>query len=232
MILQVKELQVRYGSVTAVKGVTFDVQEGECIALLGANGAGKTSTVEAIVGLIPKSTGSVFFEGIDISAKQPSTIARLGLSLVPQWRELFPNFTVAETLVAARNAASRRDPMPESYIYELFPQLAERSNSFAGNLSGGEQQMLAISRALIARPKVLVLDEPSAGLASGILDSLFEVIKKIRCEGVSLLLVEQNLELASRIAQHCLVLSVGRLTWSGPIDRAIHDESIRNAYFA
>jgi len=122
--------------------------------------------------------------------------------------------------------------MPESYIYELFPQLAERSNSFAGNLSGGEQQMLAISRALIARPKVLVLDEPSAGLASGILDSLFEVIKKIRCEGVSLLLVEQNLELASRIAQHCLVLSVGRLTWSGPIDRAIHDESIRNAYFA
>jgi branched-chain amino acid transport system ATP-binding protein len=155
----------------------------------------------------------------------------MGLSLVPQWRDLFANFTVAETLLAARVAAKGREPRCENYIFELFPRLAERSNSLAGNLSGGEQQMLAISRALIARPKVLILDEPSAGLASGVLDAVFEVINTIRLSGVSLVLVEQNLELAARIADRCLVLSVGRVTWSGSLQTAIHDETVRNAYF-
>lgn len=232
MLLEVTDLHVRYGSVAAVKGISFALREGECVALLGANGAGKTSTVEAIAGLIPKASGTVLLDGSDISRSASSTIARQGLSLVPQWRELFPNFTVAETLVAARTAASKRSPVSEEYIYGLFPRLAERSTSLAGNLSGGEQQMLAVSRALIARPRVLVLDEPSTGLASGILDALFEVIRKIRDDGVSLLLVEQNLELASRIAEQCHVLSVGKITWSGPIQKAIHDESIREAYFA
>jgi branched-chain amino acid transport system ATP-binding protein len=231
MILIVEGLEVRYGAVSAVKGISFSLQAGECVALLGANGAGKTSSVEAIAGLLPKSSGSVMFEGSNITTKSASTIACMGLSLVPQWRDLFANFTVAETLLAARVAAKGREPRSENYIFELFPRLAERSKSLAGNLSGGEQQMLAISRALIARPKVLILDEPSAGLASGVLDAVFEVINTIRLSGVSLVLVEQNLELAARIADRCLVLSVGRVTWSGSLQNAIHDETVRNAYF-
>jgi branched-chain amino acid transport system ATP-binding protein len=231
MILSVRRLHVRYGAIAAVKDISFDLQAGECVALLGANGAGKTSSVEAIAGLLPKASGSIMFQGSDITSKSASAIARLGLSLVPQWRDLFANFSVAETLTAARVAAKGREPVSESYIFDLFPKLAERSKSLAGNLSGGEQQMLAISRALVARPKLLILDEPSAGLASGVLDALFDVIKKIRESGVSLLLVEQNLELAARVADRCLVLSVGQVTWSGSIQDAIHDETVRQAYF-
>lgn len=230
-MLTVTGLEVRYGAIAAVKDVSFSLAKGESVALLGANGAGKTSCVEAVAGLLPKSSGSVLLEGLDISSKSGSSIARSGLALVPQWRELFANFSVAETLLAARAAAKGREPVSESYVYELFPSLAARSKSLAGNLSGGEQQMLAIGRALIARPKVLILDEPSAGLAVRVLDILFEVVEKIRREGVSLLLVEQNLDLASRLADRCLVLSSGRLSWEGPIKSAINDEAIRRAYF-
>lgn len=232
MILSVSNLRVQYGPVIAVHDVSFSLDAGECVAVLGANGAGKTSCIEAIAGLLPKSGGDVVLDGANISSKPASAIARMGLALVPQWRELFSGFSVAETLLAARTAAKYRPPIPENYIYDLFPTLKERSQSRAGNLSGGEQQMLAIARALVTRPKVLILDEPSAGLAARVVDVLIGVVNRIRSEGVSLLISEQNIDLASAVAERCVVLSVGKLTWTGPITQAAHDEEIRRAYFA
>ncbi len=166
--LRVTELTVAYGPVVAVSDVSFSVESGEALVLLGPNGAGKTSAVEAIAGLLPKRRGKVEFLGRDISRLSASAIVRSGLALVPQWRELFRTFTVEETLLAATKAAVRRAPTPLASVYELFPVLHERRRQTAGSLSGGEQQMLAIARALVTNPKLLLLDEPSAGLASGI----------------------------------------------------------------
>jgi branched-chain amino acid transport system ATP-binding protein len=232
LILDVSGLRVSNAAMVRVERLDFSLQPGNCIALLGPNGAGKTASVEAIAGLIPKSAGRVVFDGTDISAFSASAIVRRGLALVPQWRELFPNFTVAETLVAGANAARTRSPLPEEAIYALFPRLAERRQQLAGSLSGGEQQMLAIGRGLITNPRVMLLDEPSSGLAVGIVRSFIEVVERIRATGVAILLVEQNLEIASSLAESCIVLAAGRVVWRGSAKNAVNNEEIREAYFA
>jgi len=230
-MLKVDELSVQYGQVVAVRKLSFELGTGEAVAILGTNGAGKTSAVESIVGLLHKSGGSVIYGGTDITGQPASTIVRHGIALVPQLRELFFDFTVDETLLAARAACRGRTPVESDEIYALFPRLAERRRSQAGNLSGGEQQMLAIGRALVTRPSLLVLDELSAGLAQGIVTSVIASLKKIRVSGLSLVVVEQNLEIAAALAERCIVMSVGEAVWRGPVHEAIGSETIRDAFF-
>jgi branched-chain amino acid transport system ATP-binding protein len=232
VILQVSNLRVTAGAMIRVDNLDLTLEEHGCLALLGPNGAGKTASVEALVGLIPKSSGRVTFDGMDISSLPASSVVRIGLTLVPQLRELFPGFTVDETLLAGANAAGQRKAGSRDHIYDLFPRLADRRHQFAGSLSGGEQQMLAISRALMSNPKVILLDEPSAGLAVGIVRSFIDVVRQIRATGVAILLVEQNLEIASALAENCIVMAAGRVAWRGSADDAINNEEIRRAYFA
>jgi branched-chain amino acid transport system ATP-binding protein len=229
--LQVTRLTVTYGPVVAVNDLSFVVESGETLVLLGPNGAGKTSAVEAIAGLLPKRRGTVDFLGKDISRLSASAIVRSGLALVPQWRELFRTFTVEETLLAATTAAVGRAPTPLAAVYELFPVLEERRQQKAGSLSGGEQQMLAIARALVTNPKLLLLDEPSAGLSSGITRTLIAAIRRIRQSGVAILLVEQNMEIARALGEHCCMLAAGRLAWSGSMQEAMKRNEAERVYF-
>ncbi len=229
--LRVSNLSVAFGQAFAIQDLSFEVELGDSLVLLGPNGAGKTSAVEAIAGLLPKRGGKVEFFGDDISRLDASRIVRRGLALVPQWRELFPNFTVQETLLTATNAAAGRAPMPFDQIYDLFPVLRERRQQLAGSLSGGEQQMLAIGRALVTNPRMILLDEPSAGLAVGIVRNLIEVVHRIRAAGVAVLLVEQNTEIARSLAQRCCILAAGRAVWQGPIQEALDRDIAAHAYF-
>ncbi|MDB5512384.1 MAG: livF [Enterovirga sp.] len=230
-MLEISGLKVSYGAVQAVHGIDLTLAPGESLALLGANGAGKTSSVEAIAGLLPTAGGRVVFDGADITGKPASHIVRRGLALVPQWRELFPAFTVEETLLAASSAPRGRPPLPLDHVYDLFPILGQRRLQLAGSLSGGEQQMLAIGRALVTNPKIMLLDEPSAGLAVGIVRSLVGIVQRICQAGVGILLVEQNLEIAEAVATRCVVLSTGRAVWTGRMDDAAGRAAIQEAYF-
>ena len=230
-MLSVRDLSVRYGQAVAVRNPSFELAAGHAIAILGTNGAGKTSGVEAIAGLLPKSGGKVMLNGHDISAHPASSIVQSGIALVPQLRDLFPDFTVDETLLAARAACRDRAFVPNDEIFALFPRLAERRRSMAANLSGGEQQMLAIGRALVTRPKLLILDELSAGLAQGIVTNVVAALKNIRSSGLALVVVEQNLEIAAALADQCIVMSVGEAVWRGSVKEAISSEDIRNSFF-
>ena len=229
--LRVSGLQVVYGQVAAVQDLSFTVEPGQAVVILGPNGAGKTSAVEAIAGLLPKRAGRVELAGEDISQLSASAIVRKGLALVPQWRELFANFSVEETLLAAATAAIGRRARTAGEIYDLFPKLGARRQQLAGSLSGGEQQMLAVGRALVTSPKLLVLDEPSAGLASGIIRSLIADICRIRDSGVSILLVEQNMEIARAVGEHCCMLAAGRLAWEGAMSDAFARDEAARVYF-
>jgi branched-chain amino acid transport system ATP-binding protein len=229
--LRVTDLWVSYGQVTAVRGLSLHVEPGEAVVLLGPNGAGKTSAVEAICGFVPKRRGKVEFLGEDISGLSASAISRKGLGFVPQWRDLFPTFSVEETLVAAETAARRRKPTPIKDIYALFPVLRERKTQLAGSLSGGEQQMLAIGRALVTNPKLLLLDEPSAGLASGITLALVQSINRVRESGVAILLVEQNMKIARAVGERCCMLAAGDLAWQGSMKEAIERNEAARVYF-
>ena len=229
--LRVTDLTVTYGPVVAVSDLSFSVESGGALVLLGPNGAGKTSAVEAIAGLLPKRRGSVKFLGKDISRLSASAIVRSGLALVPQWRELFRTFTVEETLLAATTAAVGRAPMPLASVYELFPVLQERRRQTAGSLSGGEQQMLAIARALVTNPKLLLLDEPSAGLSSGIARTLIAAINRVRQSGVAIVLVEQNMEIARAVGELCCMLTAGRLAWRGSMQEAMERNEAERVYF-
>lgn len=231
-VLEIDRLTVAHGPIVAASDVSLEVAPGECVALLGPNGAGKTATVEAVAGLLPKVSGRVSFEGNDITKLPASSIVKRGLALVPQWRELFPNFTVEETLLAGSNAARGRQATPLEKVYDYFPRLAERRAQIAGSLSGGEQQMLALGRALVTNPRLILLDEPSAGLAVGIVRSMIDIIARIRETGVSILLVEQNLEVATSLASSCVVLAAGRTVWRGPMKDAAQLDEVRAAYFA
>jgi len=231
-MLEVSALRVASGAMTRVQGLDLSLPASGGVALLGPNGAGKTASVEAIAGLVAKAGGRVMFNGEDITALSASSVVRRGLALVPQWRELFPTFSVEESLLAGSNAARGRPALPCEAVYELFPRLAERRRQLAGSLSGGEQQMLAIGRALVTNPKVMLLDEPSAGLAVGIVRAFVDAVKRIRDTGVAVLLVEQNLEIASSLADSCIVLAAGRVVWRGSARDAANSEDIREAYFA
>jgi branched-chain amino acid transport system ATP-binding protein len=232
-VLEVTGLEVRYGSVTAVKGISLEVAEGEVVAIIGPNGAGKTSTLRAITGLVPTAGGRVVFGGIDVSGWKAHRIVTLGLGHAPEGRRLFPQMTVMENL---RMGAYRRRVASEisrtlAQVEGLFPRLAERRTQVAGTLSGGEQQMLAIGRALMAEPRLLVLDEPSFGLAPMIVREIGRIVRTInRDRGVSVLLVEQNARMALGIAARAYVMEAGRVALSGPSATLAESPHVKGAY--
>ena len=232
-MLEVSGLEVRYGSVTAVKGISLEVAAGEVVAIIGPNGAGKTSTLRAITGLVPTAGGRVVFRGTDVSRWRAHRIVTLGLGHAPEGRRLFPQMTVMENL---RMGAYRRRGPAEigrtlAQVEELFPRLAERRAQLAGTLSGGEQQMLAIGRALMAEPRLLVLDEPSFGLAPMIVREIGRIVRSINRErGVSVLLVEQNARMALGIAGRAYVMETGRVALSGPSATLAESPHVKAAY--
>ena len=231
-LLSIEQLQVAYGGIRAVKGIDLKVEQGELVCLIGANGAGKTTTLRAITGLVRAAAGTVRYDGTDITRLKPHEIARRGLALVPEGRGVFAQLTIEENL--AMGAYARNDSKAVASdverVFTLFPRLKERRRQTAGTLSGGEQQMLAIARALMSRPKLLLLDEPSMGLAPLMVEKIFDVVRTIASEGVTLLLVEQNARLALEISRRGYVLEGGLVTLTGEGRTLLHDPRIREAY--
>ena len=229
-ILKINDLKVNYGGIEAVKGISFDVPKGEIITLIGANGAGKSSTLRAIAGLVKPASGSIVFSGEDITAKDPTAIVTKGITLVPEGRKIFPDLTVLENLRIG--AYLRNDDLTDdlNWVYDLFPRLKERSWQEGGTLSGGEQQMLAVGRALMSRPKVIMMDEPSLGLAPIIVRGIFDIIKEINKQGVTVLLIEQNANMALKTADLGYVMETGRITLSGSGAELLSDEQVKKAY--
>jgi len=231
-LLSIEQLQVAYGGIRAVKGIDLKVEPGELVCLIGANGAGKTTTLRAITGMVHAASGAVRYDGTDISRMKPHQIARRGLAMVPEGRGVFAQLTIEENLAmgayARNDAAAVAADVDRSFT--LFPRLKERRKQTAGTLSGGEQQMLAIARALMSRPRLLLLDEPSMGLAPLMVEKIFDVIRTIASEGVTLLLVEQNARLALEVSHRAYVLEGGLVTLSGEGKTLLHDPRIREAY--
>ena len=231
-MLEVRDLRVSYGGINAVKGIDLTVRAGELVTLIGANGAGKTSTLKALAGLLKPSGGRIHYNGDDITARPAHELVRRGLALVPEGRGVFGRLTVEENL--AMGAYSRRDtarvPADFDRVYARLPRLAERRRQFAGTLSGGEQQMLAIGRALMSRPKLLLLYEPSMGLAPLMVQSIFEAIRAITAEGATLLLVEQNARLALETCQRGYVMESGTIATADTAQRLLADPQVRQAY--
>ena len=231
-MLEVKDLKVAYGSILALKGISFDVKQGEIISLIGANGAGKTTTLHSISNLIKKQSGTVIFKGEDITNTNPDKIVKAGLIHVPEGRRVFANLTVKENLEMGaylrKDTAAIKEDL--EHVYELFPRLRERVKQLAGTLSGGEQQMLAMGRALMSKPELLLLDEPSMGLAPILVDEIFDIIQKINKSGTTILLVEQNAFKAMSIANRVYILETGEVASSGDASVMIHDESVKKAY--
>lgn len=232
MMLEVKDLNVSYGAIKALKGISFNVDEGEIITLIGSNGAGKTTTLHSVSNLIKKQSGTIFFEGNDITTLTADKIVRQHLIQVPEGRRIFANLSVKENLELGaflRNdkAEIKRDL---EKVFVLFPRLKERLKQKAGTLSGGEQQMLAMGRALMSKPKLLLLDEPSMGLAPILVDEIFEIIKRINADGTTILLVEQNAFKALSIADRAYILETGNIIKEGKACDLINDDSVKNAY--
>ena len=231
MLLEIERLEVRYGGIRAVKGIDLAVGEGELVCLIGANGAGKSSTLRAVCGLAPQRTGSVRYAGVDIAGLPVFELPRRGLVMVPEGRGVFPQLTVEENL--AMGAFARNDPDVARDLerqYETFPRLKERRAQTAGTLSGGEQQMLAIGRALMSRPRLLLLDEPSMGLAPLLVAKIFEIVREIAAQGVTILLVEQNARLALEIAGRGYVMESGAITLADEAANLLADPKVREAY--
>jgi len=231
-LLEVRGLQVRYGGINAVKGIDLDVGEGELVALIGANGAGKTTTLKALAGLLRPAAGRIHYNGEDITARPAFELVRLGLTLVPEGRGVFGRLTVEENL--AMGAYSRRDAAGIAAdfdrVYGLLPRLAERRRQPGGTLSGGEQQMLAIGRAIMSRPRMLLLDEPSMGLAPLMVHKIFEAIRTVAAEGVTVLLVEQNARLALETCHRGYVMESGRISLAAGAPQLLADPRVRQAY--
>lgn len=229
-ILSVKDLQVNYGGIEAVKGISFDVTEGDIVTLIGANGAGKSSTLRSIVGLVKPKKGSIVFNGQELVGKDTTKIVSQGITLVPEGRRVFADLTVLENIKIG--AYLRNDDLDEDikWVYDLFPRLKEREWQMAGTLSGGEQQMLAVARALMSRPKVLMMDEPSLGLAPLIVKGIFDIIQEINKQGVTVLLIEQNANMALKVADYAYVLETGSVTLSGPGRELLTNEEVKKAY--
>jgi branched-chain amino acid transport system ATP-binding protein len=233
MLLEVRDLHVFYGRIEAIKGISFHVNEGEIVTLIGANGAGKTTTLRTLSGVRTVAQGSVFFEGEDITKMAPHDRVKRGICQAPEGRGIFPGMTVQENLdmgtYARGDKGAKRDAQLE-HVMDLFPRLRERVGQLGGTLSGGEQQMLAIGRALMSNPRLLLLDEPSMGLAPMLIAQIFEIITKINSEGISVLLVEQNATQALKAANRAYVLETGYVTKTGSGHDLLHDPSIRAAY--
>ena len=231
-LLEVKDLSVYYGVICALKGINFEVGEGEIVSLIGANGAGKTTTMQSVVGLIPKKSGSVIFDGKDITKQPCHKIVHLGMTQVPEGRRIFQELSVYENLLMGAYSMKNQQGFKEDLdsIYTRFPRLAERRNQIAGTLSGGEQQMLAIARAMMSKPRLLMLDEPSMGLAPILVEQIFSIIKELHQAGVTILLVEQNAQMALSIADRAYVLETGTVSKTGPAVELLHDDDVRKAY--
>ena len=231
-LLALEKLQVAYGGIRAVKGVDLTVAQGELVCLIGANGAGKTTTLRAITGLIHTAAGRILYDGEDLAGRRVHEIAQRGLALVPEGRGVFPQLTIEENLAMGAYARSDAKAVAADIerAFALFPRLKERRAQTAGTLSGGEQQMLAIARAMMSRPRLLLLDEPSMGLAPLMVEKIFEVIRAIAAEGVTMLLVEQNARLALEVSHRGYVLEGGVVTIEGEASSLLHDPRIREAY--
>ncbi|MGA7178856.1 MAG: ABC transporter ATP-binding protein [Thiobacillaceae bacterium] len=231
-MLEVRDLAVSYGSIKAVKGIDLTVGKGEIVCLIGANGAGKTTTLKAIAGLLPLSSGSVHFNGESLTRKPAFEIARSGLNLVPEGRGVFPRMTVAENLMMGAYARTdgRAVNQDLSRVYELLPRLAERREQKAGLLSGGEQQMLALGRAMLSRPRLLMLDEPSMGLSPIMVRTVFNIIREIAASGVTLFLIEQNAHLALQTAQRGYVMDSGQIILANAAALLAEDAAVKAAY--
>ena len=231
-LLEVKNLEVYYGVICALKGISFEVNEGEIVSLIGANGAGKTTMMQSVVGIIPKRNGSVIFDGQDITKTPCHKIVQLGMTQVPEGRRIFQELSVYDNLLMGAYTVKDQQQFKEDLekIFTKFPRLAERRNQIAGTLSGGEQQMLAMSRALMIRPKLLMLDEPSMGLAPILVDQVFDMIKELHAGGTTILLVEQNASKALEIADRAYVLETGNITLSGTGAELVQSDEVRKAY--
>lgn len=231
-MLEVKDLEVYYGVICALKGISFEVNEGEIVSLIGANGAGKTTTMQSVIGLLPKKAGSVTFNGMDITKTPCHKIVHAGMTQVPEGRRIFQELTVYENLLmgAYTNKDQQKFKDDLETIYARFPRLAERRNQIAGTLSGGEQQMLAMGRALMCHPKLLMLDEPSMGLSPLLVDQVFELIKDINKDGTTVLLVEQNAGKSLAISDRAYVMETGKIVLSGTGAELAASEMVRKAY--
>lgn len=230
-MLKVNDINVYYGSIHAIKGISFEVNEGEIVTLIGANGAGKSTVLKTVSGLLHSKTGSVEFLGKSISGVAPHKIVKSGLAHVPEGRRIFLQMTVEENLdMGAFTQGGKTVDEDMAKVYDQFPRLKERRKQVAGTLSGGEQQMLAMGRALMSRPKLLMLDEPSMGLAPILVDQIFDIIKLLHKEGTTILLVEQNAQMALSVADRAYVLETGKITLSGTGEELIRSDEIRRAY--
>ena len=231
-MLEVKGLQVYYGVIQALKDISFEVNQGEVIALIGANGAGKTTTLHTLTGLLPAKQGSIIFEGKDITKMPAHKIVEMGIAHVPEGRRVFSQLSVYENLIMGAFTRKDKKEIAENLenVYKRFPRLQERKNQRAGTLSGGEQQMLAMGRALMSNPKMIVMDEPSMGLSPIFVNEIFDIIEKVSASGTTVLLVEQNAKKALSIADRAYVLETGKIVLSGDAKKLMNDDSIKKAY--
>jgi branched-chain amino acid transport system ATP-binding protein len=231
-LLIVEGLRVSYGGIQAVRGITFHINPGEMVALIGANGAGKTSTLKALARMLDTAGGSIRYEGKEINKLPPHRLVSEGIALVPEGRGVFARLTIAENLAMGAFTRGDKDVIAADleHVYGLFPRLKEREKQLAGTLSGGEQQMLAIGRALMSRPKLLLLDEPSMGLAPIMVQKIFEVIRTVAAEGMTILLIEQNAKLALETSQRGYVMESGEITLTGDAVELLHNPKVREAY--
>ena len=229
-LLEIKDLRVSYGGIEAIKGISFHVEEGQIVTLIGANGAGKSTTLRAISGLAPVKSGAILYDGQAINGLNPQKIVSMGVGMVPEGRRVFPNLTVLENLKIG--AYLRRDDLKHDieYVYSLFPRLRERSWQMAGTLSGGEQQMLAVGRALMMKPRILMMDEPSLGLAPLVIRDIFEIIKTLHAQGMTILLVEQNANAALKVADYAFVLQTGMMGVQGTGAELLDNPEVKTAY--
>ena len=231
-MLNVENLVVRYGMIEAIKGISFEVKDGEIVTLIGANGAGKTTTMHAISGLVKPASGAIFLDGTDLTKVPPHSIVSRGLAQVPEGRRVFAQETVEENLILGAFFRKDKEKIQADMdnVYDLFPRLKERRTQLAGTLSGGEQQMLAMGRALMADPKIMLLDEPSMGLSPLLVSEIFSIIEEINKKGTTVLLVEQNAKRALAIAHHAYVLETGKITLSGTGSQLAKDDRVQKAY--
>ena len=231
-MLEIKDLEVCYGVIRAIKGISFEVNQGEVIALIGANGAGKTTLLHTITGLVPAKSGSILFEGKELTKMPAHKIVSMGMAHVPEGRRIFQQLSVLENLKLGAYTRKDKNEIAQSLkmVYERFPRLEERKNQIAGTLSGGEQQMLAMGRALMSKPRIILMDEPSMGLSPLLVTEIFDIIKVISESGTTVLLVEQNAKKALSIADRAYVLETGNITLSGKASDLMNNESVQKAY--
>ena len=231
-MLEIRNLNVHYGGIHALRGINLEVDDGKIISLIGANGAGKSTTLKSVMGLVPKSAGSVVWNGRDITRLETKEIVKAGIALCPEGRKVFPDLTVAETRTIGAYLRKDKEEIKKDrdWVYELFPRMKEREWQLAGTLSGGEQQMLAVGRALMTKPKLLMLDEPSLGLAPLVIKDIFSIIRQIKEAGVNVLLIEQNAKAALEISDFAYVMETGTITMSGPGRELLSDDRVKKAY--